>query len=49
LINLCLGADLVVASKAYIPNLKLVKDALKHFSAATGLQANQEKSQIFML
>lgn len=48
LLNLCFAYDLMIFCKTHTPTVSILMDAFKHFSRVTGLQANANKSHIFL-
>lgn len=46
--HICFGDDLLMFCKADVLSVKLMFDAFSKFSKVTGLQANTEKSSIYM-
>ena len=48
LTHLMFADDLILFSKANVPTIHIIKDALERFSHCAGLKANLCKSQIFL-
>ena len=45
LVNLCFADDLTIFCKGHIPTIQITMQAFQHFSNATGMSANTQKSQ----
>ncbi|XP_059306461.1 uncharacterized protein LOC132057887 [Lycium ferocissimum] len=47
-VHICFAYDLLMFCKADLPSIGLLQEAFARFSAASGLQANADKSSIYM-